>query len=172
MTFMKERKAISPVIATVILVAVAITVAVGVSYWMSGISSQYTSFEKIEIQSGYSAIKPAAPNLGIWIIKLELKNSGSATANLIRVFVNDAPIDPASYGFDVGTDVLAAGVIATDMPPDDPTTPTGGKMPIDSGKMGNVEIYVASDLFSSGTTINVKLHSAGGMDYIKLIKLV
>jgi hypothetical protein len=24
---------------------------------------------------------------------------------------------------------------------------------------------------SSGTTVNIKLHSAGGMDYIKLIKL-
>jgi flagellin-like protein len=33
----QKRKAVSPVIATVILVAVAITVAVGVSYWMGGI---------------------------------------------------------------------------------------------------------------------------------------
>ncbi len=51
----KTRKAVSPVIATVILVAVAITVAVGVSYWMSGISSQYTQFEKVEIQTGYAS---------------------------------------------------------------------------------------------------------------------
>lgn len=35
---LKKRRAVSPVIATVILVAVAITVAVGVSYWMSGIA--------------------------------------------------------------------------------------------------------------------------------------
>ncbi len=42
----------SPVIATVILVAVAITVAVAVAYWMGGIASQYTKFEKVEIQTG------------------------------------------------------------------------------------------------------------------------
>jgi len=51
---LRERRAISPVIATVILVAVAITVAVGVSYWMSGIAGQYTAFEKVEISTGYS----------------------------------------------------------------------------------------------------------------------
>ena len=52
MTFMK-RKAVSPVIATVVLVAVAITIAVAVSYWMSGISSQYTQFEKVEVTGAY-----------------------------------------------------------------------------------------------------------------------
>ena len=44
----------SPVIATVILVAVAITVAVAVAYWMGGIAGQYTKFEKVEIQTAYS----------------------------------------------------------------------------------------------------------------------
>lgn len=39
---LRKRRAISPVIATVILVAVAITVAV--SYWMGSIAGQYTSF--------------------------------------------------------------------------------------------------------------------------------
>ena len=48
---MKSRKGISPVIATVILVAVAITVSVSVAYWMGGISSLYTRLEKIEDQS-------------------------------------------------------------------------------------------------------------------------
>ena len=51
MTKLRKRKGVSPVIATVILVAVTITVAVAVAYWMSGIAGQYTSFEKVEIQS-------------------------------------------------------------------------------------------------------------------------
>ena len=50
----KDRRGLSPVIATVILVAVAITVAVSVAYWMSGIAGQYTSFEKIELPAHYS----------------------------------------------------------------------------------------------------------------------
>ena len=171
---LSKRRAISPVIATVILVAVAITVAVGVSYWMSGIAGQYTSFEKVEIQSGYATIIPteAVPltNEGSWIIHLELKNTGSATSTLIRVFVNDVPIDPANYEWDVTTTDLA-GSIATNMPKDDPTTPTGGTLPIESGQPAKVEVYIDKLLFSSGTTLNIKIHSAGGMDYIKLVKL-
>ena len=46
---LKNRKAISPVIAIVILVAVTIMEALAVVYWMGGISSQYITFEKVEM---------------------------------------------------------------------------------------------------------------------------
>lgn len=41
-------------IATVILVAVSITVSVAAAYWTSGTSGQYMEFEKVEISTGYS----------------------------------------------------------------------------------------------------------------------
>jgi len=164
MTLMRERKAISPVIATVILVAVAITVAVGVSYWMSGISSQYTQFEKIEIQTGYATYDSATAN---WNITMIIKNSGSAQATLNMVFLNDVPCATDNYGattapaLNWGTSIPATGTI------------------LKTGEQDTVYVYIAnpcSDVIelaglSSGTTINVKLHSAGGMDYIKLIRL-
>ena len=89
---MKNRKAVSPVIATVILVAVAITVSVAVSYWMGGISSQYTQFEKVEIQTGY-ATKAAEG----WDCILEIKNTGSQSATIGTVFVNEIPLLNTSY---------------------------------------------------------------------------
>ena len=166
MTFMKERKAISPVIATVILVAVAITVAVGVSYWMSGISSQYTQFEKVEIQTGYATFTAeVAPAPAYWTITLSIKNGGSATATLTHVFVNDVPV---TYGTAVGV----AGTVVAEVD----TTHT---LPLEPGASGEVNVWIAAGgalgdpafYLSSGTTVNVKLHSAGGMDYIKLIRL-
>jgi len=169
---LRKSRAVSPVIATVILVAVTITVAVAVSYWMSSIAGQYTSFEKVEIQSAYTTIIPTGEvNVGSWIIHLELKNTGSATSTLIRVFVNEVPIETDFYGYVIGTKLLDPGKIATDMPMDDSTPPVGGKLPIESGQPKTVEIYIEKSLFSSGTTLNVKLHSAGGMDYIKLAQL-
>ena len=167
MTFMRERKAISPVIATVILVAVAITVAVGVSYWMSGISSQYTQFEKVEIQTGYATYDATAP--AQWTITMAIKNSGSADATVNMVFLNDVPCLPANYG--ILTGVAPALSWGTDIPS------TG--VTLQAGEPGTVEIYIANpcsaipelQFLSAGTTINVKLHSAGGMDYIKLIRL-
>jgi len=160
----QTRKAVSPVIATVILVAVAITVSVGVSYWMSGISSQYTQFEKVEIQTGYATYDST---LTQWNITVVIKNSGSADATISMVFLNDVPCEAAAYGVDAppattwGTDIAATGVT------------------LQAGQSATQHVYIdnpcsgISELanLSAGTTTNIKLHSAGGMDYIKLIRL-
>ena len=155
----KTRKAISPVIATVILVAVAITVAVGVSYWMSGISSQYTQFEKVEIQTGY-----ASSVTNGWNVTMEIKNSGSAEASLTHVFINDIPI--------VNT-TLPVSMVSTSLASNIATIGT-----LEAGESATVVIYIGNALtktgltnLSAGTTVNIKIHSAGGMDYIKLIRL-
>ncbi|MCW4050435.1 MAG: type IV pilin [Candidatus Bathyarchaeota archaeon] len=181
-----KRRAVSPVIATVILVAVTITVAVAVSYWMSNITGQYTSFEKIEIQSGYAVNVAASPAIALewedtdgdgvydegevitqeavdevlagWLITLELKNSGTSTATMTSVFINDKPIDQ--------TNIVCLQI--------DPDLAEPAKMIIESGVAVTVFITindVEAVTYSSGTTINIKLHSASGMDYIRLIKL-
>jgi len=154
---LKNRKGMSPVISTVILVAVTITVAVAVSYWMSGISSQYTKFEKVEIQSGVCTVDAA----GNWTVAIKLKNSGTATATLISIFINDIEVDTYDYNSSI------AGKWTTDM-----TTTYS----LTSGMSGIVKIYISSGkstaTLSSGTTVKIKLHSASGMDYIKLVELV
>ena len=156
----RSRRAVSPVIATVILVAVAITVAVAVSYWMGGIASQYTKFEKVEIQSAWSVLSSGTG----WTITLELKNSGSATATLDRIFINEVPLNSTGYGlaaFPVGGDMIGTSILSTG------TT-------YESGQAGTETIWINTGYaqLTSGTTINMKIHSAGGMDYIKLVELV
>lgn len=159
----QRRKAVSPVIATVILVAVAITVAVGVSYWMGGISSQYTQFEKVEIQSAVCAWDSTND---MWNITLKMKNSGTATATLNSVFINEVEVntynDTAANPGDgeATTSMLEAETIT-------------------SGSTTTISIWVDGPggvtgwgTVTAGTTINIKVHSAGGMDYIKLIQLV
>jgi len=151
---LRERRAVSPVIATVILVAVAITVAVGVSYWMSGIAGQYTNFEKVEIKTAICT----SDATGFTII-IKLKNSGSATSTLSNVFIND--VEVSAYGSS-----LLAGEIRTSMTTVPPFTLTSGQeLPI------SVFIGAGYGTLSAGTTVNIKIHSAGGMDYIKLVQL-
>ncbi len=146
----------SPVIATVILVAVAITVSVAVAYWMGGIAGQYTKFEKVEIQSTLATINGP----GNWTVRMKLKNTGTATANLIGVFINDIEVD-----------FYAKGPFAGEWNTNMTTT-----FAITSGATAAIEIYIESTkpgtTLSSGTTVNIKVHSAGGMDYIKLVELV
>lgn len=158
MSTLKDKRAVSPVIATVILVAVAITVAVAVAYWMGGIAGMYTKFEKVEIQSAYAPLNSAG---GYWNITLVLKNTGSAEATLINAYVNNRPID--AY-----TPVIYWCYSSDDEPY---TNVTSAGVTIGSGEQITVYLIVPDDHFSSGTTLNIKLHSAGGMDYIKLVEL-
>jgi len=179
---LRERRAVSPVIATVILVAVAITVAVAVSYWMSGIAGQYTSFEKVSIKSAYASPKDNGTVFKGWVISLGLQNTGSSAATLESLFVNDKPI--SDYGFITGTS--GPGKIRwTDTAPtpsdlwtDWDSVTSIASVSLDSGDEATIYVLVFGDrvspaegLFSAGTTINVKLHSANGFDYIKLVQL-
>jgi flagellin-like protein len=152
-----SRKAVSPVISTVILVAVAITVAVAVAYWMGGIAGQYTKFEKVEIQTGictYNASDTA------WQITMKLKNTGTATSTMVAAFINDVEVQ------NYGQSTFVADSTATSM---DPTATT-----ITSGETYTITFWIELGYqnLSAGTTVNIKIHSAGGMDYIKLVELV
>jgi flagellin-like protein len=152
-----SRRAVSPVISTVVLVAVAIAVSVAVAYWMGGIAGQYTKFEKVEMQTGVCTRDPGGGN---WTIKLKLKNTGTAASTLIGCFVNDIEVNT----YDV--DIAGAGEATTNM--------TSSET-ISSGATRTINVYV-DDAWgapvTSGTTVNIKIISAGGMEYLKLIELV
>ncbi len=161
---LRKRKGVSPVIATVILVAVAITVSVAVAYWMSGIAGQYTAFEKVELQSATVTFSAAdATNEAHWAIVVDLKNTGTKAATIISVFINDVE---AIYALDKPL-LLATGTTA-----ELDTTTAGDPLQILSGASDIVTVWIVSgEVLSSGTTVNVKIHSAGGMDYPKLVQL-
>jgi len=152
----RSRRAVSPVIATVILVAIAITVSVAVAYWMGGIAGSFTQFEKVEIQSGVCAWNSSSSQ---WDITIKLKNTGTATATLIGCFVNEIEVD--SYTLTTAGNNQSV----TDMT---------NSLTISSGASATIGVYidVGWEAVTPGTTVNVKIHSAGGMDYIKLITLV
>ena len=155
-----ERRAISPVIATVILVAAGITVAVAISYWVAGLSMQYSQFEKVEIDSGYCVFTSAVTNAR-WEIILSLRNSGPSDTTLHYVFLNSKLVD--EYGITSGGSLSSNSSIGTSIPVDG--------LPLTSGESATVSVWIGSALFSSGTSVEVNVHSAFGMDYIKLIKL-
>jgi len=188
-----KRRAVSPVIATVILVAVTITVAVAVSYWISGISSQYTSFEKVEIKSAYASRKYDTDATGDvfkgWVIKIGVQNTGSSTSTLDSLLVNNKPLD--EYGTIEGTADGTPKIMWTETEATIDNWATwvsevsGGvsSVSMESGDTTTIYILIygkakadppapATDgLFSAGTTLNIQFHSAKGMDYIKLVQL-
>jgi hypothetical protein len=149
------HKGISAVIAAVIILATAITVSVAVAIWMGGISTTYTKFEKVQIVSAV-----CTKNAGNWTLSFNLKNTGTTTSTLIEVFVNDVEVD--AYG---------SGAV-----PGSWTTNMTKSQPLVSGASTFLEVYIsgtkAGSSLSSSTMVNIKFHSAGGMDYVSMLELI
>lgn len=92
----RSNSGISPVVATVILVAVAIVIAIAVAFWASGLVGVFTRFEKIEIVSAYQSDDSE--------ITIIVRNTGSTPTSIIQVVLNGVSVydltDPAAL--DVG----------------------------------------------------------------------
>ncbi len=151
----KSKKAVSPVIATVILVSVTIVVAVAVAYWMGGIAGIYTRVEKIEIMDSVASRDDANAQ---WSINMNLKNSGSADATVQSVRIN-----AKSLGL---TGQYYTGNVTV---PDDFAT---NGLTILAGQEETLTFTLlyynagtAPNNPVAGADIEVKLHTAAGMDY-------
>jgi len=157
---LRKRRAVSPVIATVILVAVAITVAVAVSYWMSGIAGQYTSFEKIELPVHYSQYVNDIGDGGAgWNQTIELKNSGSKDATINNIFLNNIPLRDYVSGIllsYVDADGEHGVVLTADI-----------VIPVRKGTQVKLIIGIPEDTegCTPGTTIDLKITTAAGNQY-------
>jgi archaeal type IV pilus assembly protein PilA len=88
------KAGISPVVATVILVAVAIVIAIAVAFWASGLVGVFTRFEKIEIQAAY------------WDgenVVILARNTGSSIAVVDMILANGAPCVTTSVPLSIGS---------------------------------------------------------------------
>ena len=123
---MTRRKAgISPVVATVILVAVAIVIAIAVAFWASGLVGVFTRFEKIEIQSAYWDATAEE------VIIVD-KNSCSSPAVVDMILVNGLP---CSTGL---ADSLTVGQVNTW------SVPTGPNCVITGGITNEIALHTTS----------------------------
>jgi len=156
----RDKRALSPVIATVILISVTIVVAVAVAYWMGAIATGYTSFEQIELPTTYAKWESTGSR---WNVTIELKNSGSADAKLTNIFVNDVPLKDYATGLVM---LVYNGNNQTDL--------SAISIPITKGNSVTISILLGestADGFTAGTRIVLKIHTAAGKDYPTSVKL-
>jgi FlaG/FlaF family flagellin (archaellin) len=124
----RGKAGISPVVATVILVAVAIVIAIAVAFWASGLVGVFTRFEKIEIQAAYW------DGSNVVIIA---KNTGSSIAVVDMILVNGAP---CITGFAEGQ-ITIGGILSTQIAPADCT---GGGSIITGGVTNEIALHTTS----------------------------
>ncbi len=137
-------KAISPVIATVIIVAVAIAISIAVALWLTGIVGGFTTVENLQITYAYAN----KTNGGSWTVELKVENKGTATATIDAVFVNGIP--------------LSSGVTIND---------SSIPYTVPAGSFATVKITLSGSGYSSGQQVEIKLHTASGKEYPKMVTL-
>jgi flagellin-like protein len=166
---LKDKKGISPVITTVILVAVGIALAVAIGLWMSGLVATFTRFEKLEVTSAY-----AISTTNGWTVKIVAKNTGSADATVSTVMINGIPASSSGssqYGWTSNSYISKVQDNSTSAGTDLTSSLSSGGVPIPVGSTVTFTITlkssdkIGSTTLTSGITLNIVLHSAAGKDY-------
>jgi hypothetical protein len=149
--FRRNRKAVSPVIATIIIVGIAIVMSIAVAYWLMGLVSP--GKETLQFVSGY-----ATADASNFYMNITLKNIGSKDATIDLVFLNAKPY--SSYG---NVQIQWNGTVAA-------------QYPVKIGDVASGYITLAKTPSSvgnwtSGISVDVNVHSVAGYEYPKSIVL-
>jgi len=135
---MKLNKAISPILATVILIAVTLVIAIGVIGWIMGIWGSFGATETLQVYPD-SFINSANK-----ILILHVKNTGSATAVIYRIEIVGLHTVTSDFGFSTGTT----------------TTSTGSEVSLPPGQEGYIVVTAGNPI--PGTTYQVKIYTRAG----------
>jgi len=132
--------------ATVLISGIIIVAALAIAFWMGGIATEFTRFEKIEIMS-WNAEKDNA--LGQFNVTFQVKNTGPATATMLDAYINGKPLTHYAASHNI---------------------PQGG-LTVETDEIIEADVYIPTSMMESGSNPEVKLLSAAGKDYPALIRL-
>jgi len=86
MKLLKSKKALSPVVAAIILIAVTVAVSIAVAAWMGALTITFMKTEELKITS--MTFNPVGGASGT-TITLEVKNTGTGKVTVASATVND-----------------------------------------------------------------------------------
>jgi len=156
---LRDRRGISPVITTVIIVAVGITLAIAVMLWVTGLAGSFMSYERIEVTSLYATPQEG----GGWVLTMRLKNVGQTPTKIDNVFINDVP-------YDLWNPQIMVKIEEEALSPDNP-------VPVNVGDELDVTITIEqgtsyqNQKLISGGSVQVKIHTSTGREYYKSTQL-
>jgi flagellin-like protein len=106
----KNAKALSPVVASIILIAVTVAVSIAVAAWMGALTVGFMGSSSININN--------VAFTGTNVVTLSLKNTGTKSVTISQVKINNAAVTIASGNMttsaagDSGTLVLTSAWVA------------------------------------------------------------
>jgi flagellin-like protein len=148
--FKKNAKALSPVVASIILIAVTVAVSVVVAAWMSGMTiGLMGNAEQVSVTN--VAFSPGTGASGADQLVVTVTNSGSTLASISTVYINGATVTPTTTYPSVS--------------PAPSTTPAPNTIPKASSAYVTLTLPNSATL-SPGTAYTVKLITAKGTSVV------
>ncbi len=143
----KNSRALSPVIATIILVAVTVAIAIAVAAWLGALTFTYTRTEQIQITQ--TTISTATSGATAGQVIFSLANSGTSD-----VSVNIATVQGGSFSGSVSGTLGTASTT--------PCTVTSGVAIVAKGASCNLLVTFPSPYFASGIRYDFNLVTTQG----------
>jgi flagellin-like protein len=147
MKMRKSRKALSPVIATIILIAVTVAVSIAVAAWMGALTFSFMGSSSLTITK--VAFWGASGNANNYII-LSIKNTGTKTVTIGTVKINNIAM------------TMDNGVNTTTLTYTTSGTTTSGTVQIDNVDWSNGQAYQFNLYDTSGNGIGSYQATAPG----------
>jgi flagellin-like protein len=106
MKILKSKKALSPVVASIILIAVTVAVSIAVAAWMGALTVGFMGTEQVIFTSSAWG-SPSGTTIPSFLFKV--KNTGSADLSFAEIRVDDVAVTTHNvtlpYSLTKGTDV-------------------------------------------------------------------
>jgi flagellin-like protein len=173
-TIIQKRRAVSPVIATVILIAVAVALGIAVAFWASGLTSSFSKYEKLGVNtqyavSGVPSVVSCGANDVCWTVNLGGQNTGSSDATITQIQINGVP-----YSLTNSTSPSTLTWISWRSFSGSTTNKGTNTLSVPSGYSFSIALVLDSGSsspsingknFASGQTIQVTIITAAGNNY-------
>ena len=98
--FRRSKKALSPVVASIILIAVTVAVSIAVAAWMGALTIGFTATEQLQITS-------ATFFSGNNTVTLGVSNTGTSSFTITQAWIGTGQVTPA-----YGGSITAGGTLA------------------------------------------------------------
>ncbi|MEM3051424.1 MAG: archaellin/type IV pilin N-terminal domain-containing protein [Candidatus Bathyarchaeia archaeon] len=109
MKILKSKKALSPVVASIILIAVTVAVSIAVAAWMGALTTGFMATEELKITR-----MTFEGNEGSRTITIIANNTGTASVTISAVYLNNEDVtDATSFEPDSGTAAANSGIVIT-----------------------------------------------------------
>jgi len=137
MKILRSRKALSPVVASIILIAVTVAVSIAVAAWMGALTFTFMATEQIQITN--LAFRVSTGGLSNGWIAVTVNNTGTSPVTMNEAWVNNVKKTTTT-----------------------PALPTGGTIPANTGLILNI----TSLTVVQGYNYQVKLVSSKGNQFM------